>query len=532
MAFKHRKKLYEPSISDIETYHLPEEDQAKTVLAAMESLLLNSAIERLDNSVAEIIKKTLSEEPATQVSGLYDQLSRSLKHVCKPFLLLQQEQGIIIYGDPDEPNNSSKQILYRWNPETKRWNIEPGKNAKCVITSDSEQHMIKIINGAATTHGKSSLFDRVLSPTQTISNDSLLASLAPHHLFTFPITPSNAEDVNHFLSIFSTEKCNAARSRIVGSLLEAGGSLLETVASSHDYSDNGIIYQWYQTTGGGYLGLAIDANKRITCLIPEQGLQHDHLIALCHKDHGKGYAGGHFLHVSAQGKARLVQNSPVYSASLSPSVQRLTQEALASHLSKAGISLKPMSYRPTPVVLSTPGATVTPTNLSSHLPKPQPSTFQCGSLPSHIRITGLDDAHIYGLHCSFRETHCLGENGLSFAANVYVLKRYGSDLNQDKSDAVILQITDEGKVSILSGFNEKDHYAKGKVTINQHGKSYTSTFGTKGEYMDHVIDTHEGSPFQELVIPHFMCVRKCLEHYSEDNKRLIETAGRTQSRCL
>ena len=517
-----------------------------------------------------------SSELLTNKQVLTKQLFQTIREKSVDFIVMSRTSEKVVYGDPSDPENPEKQIEYRWNPQTNAWKIIPGPKANAIIPDERSNQLVTVNAGKAQSYGtgkafeigtvtvneseqvqrKSAFSERTeergtakLPKDEHESIDSRLRQgskqlitqkMGAHRLYAFSVPEGKKGDLQHYAGQFANESCERGRSTLLGDIVRTFQStehpeVLETLC----YTDKaGNWYVWKELGSDGKLGLKCKPDGTIDVLLPEKSTKGEHLVFLGHKDVGEsGFAGGQLLYLKKDGSVGFAANSNYETPKFSRNVERISEHEMEQHLVNARQSAQAfLEGRQFIAEVVQPGVRVTERkepvvsrqtkevvgSVTSRLEEQRTAKPKPG-LPENIKVTGLDGAPVFEMHCPpFKEPGCFDENFDQYEATVYVLKKVGSKIDKDKSNALILEVRDNGEVRLRSGTcGEKA--VKAKISIQHQGKEFVALLD---ENDGSAIQTYDkdasNTPFRESGHPTFMCVRGCCGHYTEDNKRLIE----------
>lgn len=492
---------------------------------------------------------TPSKELFTNKQVLTTQLFQTIREKSVDFIVMSRSSEKVVYGDPSDPQNPEKQIEYRWNPQTNAWKIIPGPKVNALIPDEKNKQLVTINAGKAQYYGTGKTFEietMTLNKSKHDSIDSRLLQgskqlinqkMGTHRLYTFSVPEGKQGDLQHYAQQFANERCERGRSTLLGDIirtfqLNEHPEILETLC----YTDKaGNWYVWKELCGDGKLGLKYKPDGTIDVLLPEKYTGGEHLVFLGHKDVGEsGFAGGQLLYLKRDGSVGYAANSNYETPKLSDNVERISKQEMEQYLENARQSAKAfLEGRQFIAEIVQPGIRTTERKeivfpgdakevvgrVTARLEE-QRTTKPTRGLPDNIKVTGLDGAPVFEMHCPpFKEPGCLDEDFERYEATVYVLKKVGSKIDKDKSNALILEVRNNGEVRLRSG-TCGDTAVKAKISIQHKGKEFIAFLH------DDATQTYEkdavDSPFRESANPTFMCVRGCCGHYTEDNKRLME----------
>jgi hypothetical protein len=416
-----------------------------------------------------------------------------------------------------------------------------------------------------------SLDDRIREANKKLISQKM----GQHRLYAFAVPGNKEVDLSHFMSTFPSETCNSGRSILLGDILSSfkPGELpnaLETLCYT-DKSNN--WYVWKSIGKDGKLCIRYNSNGTLDVLIPDKSFNNEHLVIIGHKNIGPGgFAGGQLLRVKKDGSVEFQRNSDYTTPSFSGKAIRLSEQEITQHMGNARQAANAFlagNEFVAEAALATSHAKERSKSVADSLvlesasssPKKQPLARAAAhkeslklqprqkavalatsrleeqraanpklALPDNIKVTGLDGAPVFELHCPpFREKGCLDENGKPYEATVYFLKRTGSDVKAHKSNGVIIEVREKPyEIRLRSGWEVDDetHSVTAKVTVKHCGKEYSATLGEDDDGYPTRSKIEEASD-NPLKNPgkgkeNFMCIRGCCGHYSENNKRLME----------
>lgn len=544
-------------------------------------------------------KTSPSSEILTNKQVLTKQLFQTIREKSVDFIVMSRTSEKVVYGDPYDPENPEKQIEYRWNAQTKAWKIIPGPKANAIIPDERSNQLVTVNAGKAQSYGTGKAFEigtAVVNESEQVQRKSAFSErteergtakppkdehesidsrlrqgskqlitqkMGAHRLYAFSVPEGKKGDLQHYAGQFANESCERGRSTLLGDIVRTFQAtehpeVLETLC----YTDKaGNWYVWKELGSDGKLGLKYKPDGTIDVLLPEKSTRGEHLVFLGHKDVGEsGFAGGQLLYLKKDGSVGFAANSNYETPKFSRNVERISEQEMEQHIINARQSAQAflegrhfiaevvqpgvrITERKEPVISRQRKevvGSVTARLEEQRTVKPKPG------LPENIKVTGLNGAPVFEMHCAFRqevfkvdkveedpetkqkkivqeEQGPIDTEGSRYAANVYVLKRVGSDISKDRSNALIIEISDTGEIRFRSGWTG-DNFVQAKITVNKNGKEYVAKVGTKDGWINHDFDEQsDGTPFRSSNDAGFMCVRGCLGSiYEETNKRIIE----------